>query len=181
VVGSSGAGKSTVGSALAERLGIEYIELDGVFHQAGWRDLPVEEFQRRIEVVTGASAWVVDGNYGAVREIVWRRAQLVVWLDLPRWLVVLRVVRRSVVRCLTRRELWNGNREEWRNLISHDPQRSVIVATWKFHSAVRLRYEAAMNDPAYSGLTFVRLRTSRQIDSFVANGLPDVGKGLVTG
>ena len=85
VVGTSGSGKSTLGAALAKRLGTEFLELDSVFHQPGWVPLPDEEFRRRVGDAVAGERWVVDGNYSSkVRDIVWARADTVVWLDLPK-------------------------------------------------------------------------------------------------
>jgi shikimate kinase len=42
MVGTSGSGKTTVGRALAARLDVPFVELDSVFHQAGWTELPEE-------------------------------------------------------------------------------------------------------------------------------------------
>ena len=69
------------------------------------------------EIVAG-DGWVVDGNYSAVRDLVWDRADTVVWLDLPRLVVVRRITTRSIRRVVRREELWNGNRERWRNLVT---------------------------------------------------------------
>jgi adenylate kinase family enzyme len=84
VVGTSGSGKSTLGAALAGVLGVDYLELDSVYHQADWAPLPTEEFRRRVEAVAAAQGWVIDGGYSKVRDIVWARADTVAWLDLPR-------------------------------------------------------------------------------------------------
>ena len=87
VVGSSGSGKSTVAARLAEQLGVPHTELDAINHQPNWTPLPHEEFRRRVTEITAGAQWVVDGNYSTVRDIVWDRADTVVWLDLPRGLV----------------------------------------------------------------------------------------------
>ena len=74
------------------------------------------EFVRRVTEVIEAGYWVLDGNYGPVRDAVWRRATHLVWLDYPRPLIMARVIRRSLLRATLRTELWAGNRERWRHL-----------------------------------------------------------------
>jgi hypothetical protein len=113
---------------------------------------------------------VVDGNYRSkLGDLVWQRADAVVWLDLPRPLVMLQLIRRTLGRVLTRRELWNGNREHWRNLFSLNREQSVIVWAWQTHAGNHERYRIAQADPAYRDLTFVRLRSHREAAAFVAS------------
>src|SRR5947209_8639096 len=148
VVGTSGSGKSTLGKALAARIGGDFLELDSVFHQPGWVPLPDEEFRRRVRDAVARERWVIDGNYSSrVRDLIWARADTVVWLDLPRRTVMRRIIWRSVQRAARRTELWNGNREHWRNLVSLDKENSVIAWAWQTHSRNRVRYVAAMADP----------------------------------
>ena len=120
------------------------------------------------QLATEATAWVVDGNYSAVREMVWERADTVVWFDLPYALVMARSVRRTVRRAVTRQELWNGNREPWSNLYSLDPRKSIIAWAATRHGVYRRRYREAEHDPRWAGLRFVRLRSQRAADAFLA-------------
>lgn len=159
MVGNSGSGKSWLAGTLSARLGVPHIELDAVFHLPNWGELPVEEFRRQVADLTAAGGWVVDGNYLSVRDAVWDRADTVVWVDPPRALVMFRVVARSLARVVAKRELWNGNRERWRNLVSTDPERSIIVWSWTQHQPYRDRYSSAMTDPVWAHLTFFHLRT----------------------
>ena len=89
----------------------------------------------------------------------WARADTVVILDLPRHAVMRQVIWRTVRRVVLRVELWNGNRERWRNLFARDPQESVIVWAWHRHSVYRDRYLAAADDPKWRHLTFVRIQS----------------------
>jgi adenylate kinase family enzyme len=157
VVGASGSGKSRLGRELAGILGVPYIELDAIVHQADWVALPDAELRARVEAATAAGGWVVDGNYGAVRTLVWDRADTVVWLDLPRRTVTRRIILRTIHRAITRAELWNGNRERWRNVFSLNPERSVIAWSWASYADKRQRYRAAAIDPANEHLTFIRI------------------------
>jgi hypothetical protein len=61
--------------------------------------------------------WVVDGNHPAVRDLIWRRADTIVWLDYRLALIMWRLMLRTFRRVATREVLWNGNRE--RELSAH--------------------------------------------------------------
>jgi adenylate kinase family enzyme len=166
VVGSAGSGKTTLARALADGLGLDHVELDSVFHQPDWTELPRDEFR---DTVTGrlddaVDGWVVCGNYREVREVVWPRADTVVWIDLPRRTVMRRVTRRTLRRVVTREELWNGNREPWSNLYAWAPERNIIRWAWTQYGWCREQYLAAMADPRWRHLDFVHLRSPADVD-----------------
>jgi adenylate kinase family enzyme len=154
------------------------VELDSVFHQADWTPLAEEEFRRRVRAVVAGESWVIDGNYGAVRDLVWARADTVVWLDLPKRTVMRRIVWRTLRRIAGRAELWNGNRERWRNFFTWDPEESVISWAWHKYGPNRERYLAAMADPANGHLRFIRLTSPAAVRRFlrsVPEGRADPG------
>ena len=157
VVGNSGSGKSRFARSLAERLGVPHIELDGIHHQPGWTPLATDEFAARVQDLAAGPGWVIDGNYSAVQPLVWARADTVVWVDPPRAVVMRRLLWRTLRRGISRQELWNGNRESLRNLLSRDPDRNILLWAWTSHAKYRVRYTAAAADPAHRSLTFVRI------------------------
>jgi adenylate kinase family enzyme len=167
VVGNSGSGKSTVARELAGILGVPHVELDGVFHQPGWVPLPEDQFRRAVGAAAAQDCWVMDGNYSAVRPLVWARADTIVWLDLPRRTVMRQVVWRTLRRAVMRQELWNGNRESLRNFLTWAPEESIISWAWHNHGKYRDRYAAAAADPANAHLTFVRLTSRGNITRFL--------------
>src|SRR5437773_10400148 len=82
VVGSTSSGKTTLAATLASRLGLHQIELDALHWDAGWTPAPRDAFRARTSAALAVSdRWVVDGNYGAVRDLVWEQADTLVWLD----------------------------------------------------------------------------------------------------
>jgi adenylate kinase family enzyme len=168
VVGNSGSGKSTLARAIAARLEVPYVELDALFQMPGWEGRPLDEFKAMIAERTAGDGWVVDGNYRlAVTDLVWPRADTLVWLDLPRWLVMRQVIGRTLRRTVTREELWNGNREPWSNLYRLDPNRSIIRWAWTQHEKYQKRFAAAQADPALAHLTYVRLRSHAEAAQWV--------------
>jgi adenylate kinase family enzyme len=141
VVGTSGAGKTTLARRIAALLELPHIELDAINWQPGWRDLTrhdPQEFVRRVDAAIEAEAWVVDGNYGPVRDRVWQRATHLVWLDYERPVIMARVISRTLVRAVLRTELWAGNRERWRNML-----RPSHPIRWAWNTWQRRRRETA--------------------------------------
>jgi adenylate kinase family enzyme len=167
VVGTSGSGKSTVARELAVALGVPHLELDSVHHQPDWEPLPKEEFQRIVAAQAAADGWVIDGNYRSVQPLVWARADTVVWLDLPKSTVMRQLIWRTLRRVAGRQELWNGNRERWRNFFSWNPEESVISWAWHKHAEDQARYGAAALDPANAHLRFIRLARRGDVTRFL--------------
>jgi adenylate kinase family enzyme len=118
--------------------------------------------------VVATDRWVIDGNYSsAQQDLAWARADTVVWLDLPRPLVMRRVITRTIRRAVTREQLWNGNREPLTNFYRLDPDQNIIRWAWVKHPVYAARYRAAIDDPANGHLSFVRLRSQAHIDAFL--------------
>ena len=181
VVGTSGSGKTTLAKALAAQLALPYIELDALNWQAGWRDLvrnDPDEFVRRVALAVAADAWVVDGNYGLVREFVWRRATHLVWLDYDRAVVMYRVIRRSLVRAILRTELWAGNRERWLHMLR--PSHPIRWA-WSTWCRRRREFEERIGQRDYADLVVLRLRRPREAEKLIRQLMRGSGKPELSG
>jgi adenylate kinase family enzyme len=168
VVGNSGSGKTWLGRELAGRLAVPFVELDAIYHQPGWQPLLAEEFHRRVGSIVAGAGWVIDGNYSAVRDVVWMRADTVIWFDLPRRTVMRQILMRTLCRLITRAELWNGNREPISGLVRLDPDRSIIRWAWTRHATYHRRFTAASTDPTYAHLSFIRIGSRADADRLLA-------------
>ena len=166
VVGVSGSGKSTFGGALAARLGVPFVELDSIRHQRGWTELPDDEFRERVAELIAGDGWVVDGNYDEVRPLVVARATDVVWIDPRKSVVMAQVISRSVHRAVTGQELWNGNRENWRDWAS--PEHPIRWA-WNTYDRKQISYPERFASADYAHLRVHRLRGRREAREFLAH------------
>lgn len=139
IVGSSCAGKSTLAAKLSRQGKLPHIELDALFWGPDWTETPPEEFRARVDDATRANRWVCDGNYSPIRDLVWQRADTLVWLDYSLTLVGWRAVRRTLGRSVSGRPLYNGNRETFRR--SFASRDSILL--WVLQSFHQRRRELA--------------------------------------
>ena len=117
IVGKCGAGKTTLATQLADRLNLTNVELDAINWQPNWISLPKREMRKRVdEALPVAGYWIADGNYiRVVRDIVWGRADTLIWLDYSLPVTYRRLLPRIIGRIVKLKELWNGNRETLRH------------------------------------------------------------------
>ena len=168
VSGISGAGKTTLARRVAAALDLPYTELDALHHGAGWVKRP--EFEDDAAALAAADRWITEDQYQSfIGDLLWDRADTVLWLDLPRRVVMWRVTTRTVGRMLLRTKLYNGNRERVRNLASSGHP---IRWAWSQHADRRARTEAKAAE--HPGVRVVRLRTAREAQAF----LHGIGRGV---
>jgi adenylate kinase family enzyme len=96
VIGSPGAGKSTLATLIAEATGLPLIHLDREYWRPGWVEPDADEWQAANARLIAGEAWVIDGNYGSSLAARAKRATVIVWFDLPTRVCLLGVVRRAL-------------------------------------------------------------------------------------
>ena len=181
VLGVSGSGKSTTGRALAASLGVPYVELDELHHGPNWTEASAEDLRAKVEPVVAQPQWVIDGSYRAkLGTLVLERADTVVWLDLPIHVWLPRLARRTFTRMLTREKLFNGNREQLRNLCERP---NIFGWAWRRH--FEHRRELAGWVAQHPNARLVRLRSTEEVQAFLAaaardEGPPEMVPGTVT-
>jgi adenylate kinase family enzyme len=117
-----------------------------------------------VAVVRG-DRWVIDGNYSAVRDIVWGKADTVVFLDYSFWLITRRLLRRTLQRSLKQEELWNGNREDIRK--SFFSQDSILIWMLRTYQQKRRKYLLLFQQPEYVHLSVIHLQTPKATEEWL--------------
>ena len=163
VAGTSGSGKTTLARRVAEILGLPAVEIDALYHGPGW--VPRPTFEEDVRRFADGPEWVTEWQYGAVRGYLADRADLMIWLDLPRRRVMSQVIRRTVRRSRSREPLWNGNVEPPLRTFLTDPDHLVRWA-WRTHARTASRVaDLSVRRPE---LTIVRLRSRAETAKWVA-------------
>lgn len=168
VVGTSASGKSTFSKALAQKLGLIYIELDDLFWLDDWKESADQDFFEKLQqsIDQAPHGYVIDGNYSRTQEIKWKEIDTLIWLDLPFRLNLYRSLKRALHRALTQQKLWNNsnNRESFKSMLSRD---SIIWWMIKTHKKNQQKYLQMMKSNEYAHIHWIRLRTQTEIDIFL--------------
>ena len=167
IASASGNGKTTLGRALAARLGVPFVELDALVHGPNWAETPDDELRAQVEPIVRSDAWVIDGAYRhKLGDLVLDAAEAVVWLDLPVRVWLPRLVRRTYRRVRRHELLWNGNTESVRSAVWG---RESLVA-WSLRTHFRRRREWPVE---LAHLPVVRLRSPREVERFLSSVRPE--------
>src|SRR5215216_1144560 len=83
IIGRTGSGKTTLARELAAALGIPHVELDTLYFGQDFSTVPLSVLRERTRSAIAGDLWVTDGNKKAVRDLVWPRADTIIWLDYP--------------------------------------------------------------------------------------------------
>lgn len=165
IVGTTGTGKTTLAKRLSICLGIPHFELDGIHWGANWEPLPTEKFQTRVSKILGGDTWVIDGNYSKVRDIVFVRADTVIWLDYGIARILYQLFQRTIHRVFTKENLWNGNHENFSSqFLSRD---SIFLWAIKTYPKRKKMYPALFAKPDYSHLKIVKFSTPKEMNIWV--------------
>jgi hypothetical protein len=149
---------------------VPYVELDALNWGPNWTMVPIDVFKERVARAVEGDAWVIDGNYGGrgARDLVWPRADTVVWLDPPLSVILARLLARAVRRIRSGEEIWpdTGNRETYRNqFVARDN-----LFWWALKTYRRRRRELPeiLARPEYAHLTVRHFRRPAEADAWLS-------------
>lgn len=172
VLGTSGAGKTTVASTLSRLHDFPHVDLDVLAAGAARHTkVSTEEFRARVHAVLLKPRWIVDGDYergrtpgrwtGRTRlgDLVLEHADTAVWLDLPLRVSVARMWKRTRERADAARAAGDG--EPW----TLDLVRWLL---WECRSHLRRRLKMKRRLARHPALAVIHLRSQSQVDAWLA-------------
>src|SRR5262245_2099974 len=164
VVGTSCSGKTTFAHQLASKLNIECVELDALYWGPGWTPRPT--FEGDVLAAVQQARWVIDGNYSRVRDIIWRHATAIAWLDYSFARVFSQAVRRTLRRVVLGERLYGGNRETIREtLFDVEAPLWLVVRT---HGRRRREFPELFERAEYRHVGIIQLQTPIAAKTFLA-------------
>ena len=165
VVGTTGAGKSTFAGKLAEIINGDHYELDQLFWMPNWEKRPKDEYAATLSEMVKAEAWVADGNSSPYRKMLWGRADTVIWLDYPFFLIFYRLLGRTIQRALTKQEVFEGCRESFRSqFLSRD---SLMLWFFKTYGRRKRTYQTIFEENQYPHLKIFVFEHPREAEFFL--------------
>lgn len=167
IAGVSGVGKTTLAKRIGAVADIPHTELDALFHGPDWTPRP--SFLDDVRGLAAQDSWVTEWQYKSARPMLARRADVLVWLDLPFWATTFpRVVGRTVRRRIRREEIWNGNVEPPFRRILTDRE---YIVRWAIATRHKYREAVPRLEADFAGLTVVRLQSPREVDGWLSGPL----------
>ena len=156
IVGCPGAGKTTLARRLSECTGLPVIHLDSHFWLSGRQVRPRVEWEARLRALTAHPRWIMDGDFGRTLALRLAAADTVIMVNAPRWLCLLRVIRRGLrYDGPPGDRLANGCRLDWQFL------RDI----WRYRRDQHPHVARAIR--GFRG-NVVKLRSTAAVDAFVA-------------
>ena len=165
VIGSSCSGKSTFSQRLADKKEIEYIELDQLHWLPNWIERADDDFRNLVNKAVSADSWVVDGNYSVARDLIWPRATKIIWLNHSFSLVLYRSITRSIIRSATKKKLFSGNIESFRQTFFS--RESIILWVLKTYHQKRKNYANILKVVASKGIEVIEFNNQSQVDDYL--------------
>lgn len=169
VIGTTGSGKSTFSKRLADRLGYPCIHMDQLFWKPNWVESSDQEFIPKVESVVSGDYWVLDGNYSRTNNIKWQHADTIIWLDYSYFRTFLQLLKRTIVRVVTKEELWpgTGNKESFRKaFVSKD---SIFIWFFRCYKRNKITYAALPGSLECSHIKFIRLQSPKEAEAFISS------------
>jgi energy-coupling factor transporter ATP-binding protein EcfA2 len=168
ILGRTGSGKTTLARQLAAALEVPHVELDSLYFGPDFSTAPLEVLRERTNAAIAGERWVTDGNKRAVRDLVWPRADTIVWLDYPVAVSLWRLAKRARRRTSRlRAEAAETDRRAGLPKQMLAAARGVLTAL-RSHAGQRREYPRMFAAPANRHLAVVRLRSPRATRQWLA-------------
>lgn len=97
IIGCAGSGKTTLAFELAARFNLPLYHLDTYQWLPGWQKVDREEFTQAYHALCDLPTWIIEGSAMSLLAYRIEKADVVIFLDVPRYTCIWRVIKRSVL------------------------------------------------------------------------------------
>jgi adenylate kinase family enzyme len=159
IVGSYGAGKTTLARRLGAITGIPVHHLDATRWDAGWVLRSRESWLRELDAVLAGGSWIVEGNFERTLARRLAACDMAVFLDFPTHVSARRVLRRRISR-RPRIDLPDG--------LTERPNLRLVGLLLDYRRRGRPAIATLLERYA-AQIRVVTLRDAREVEGFVAS------------
>jgi adenylate kinase family enzyme len=160
IIGSGGAGKSTLARRLGERTGIEVVHLDRLYWNPGWVKTEKEEWLEVVRQAIEKESWIIDGNFGGTFDVRAEAADTIIFLEIPRLTCLYRVIKRRLIyRGRPRPDMAPGCNEKI--------DLEFLLWIWNYPKNAKIRKEPLL-ERLQNEKNVVRLRSNREVENFLS-------------
>lgn len=159
IIGRTGSGKTTLARELSATLGVPHVELDSLYFGPNFSTVPLPVLRERTTTAISREQWVTDGNKSAVRDLVWPRADTIIWLDYPLVVSLWRLGKRALWRTSVLKEQTKKTGKK-----SNLPQQFIagakgVLMALRSHRDQRREFPILFAKPENKHLAIVRLNS----------------------
>jgi len=167
IIGRTGSGKTTLGRKVAAFLGVPHVELDSLFFGPDFSTVPLEVLRERTVNAIAGDQWVTDGNKSAVRDLVWPRADTIVWLDYSIWVSLWRLGRRAMWRTSVLQEQAKESGGRKGLPVKFIAGAKGVLRALRSHRGQRKEYPLLFALPENQHIAVVRLHSPRETQTWL--------------
>lgn len=159
IIGSGGSGKSTLARRLGEKTGIEVVHLDKLFWNPGWVRTEKKEWLEIVRQAIEKESWIIDGNFGSTLELRAEACDTIIFMDIPRYVCLYRIMKRWVV-------YRNESRPDMAPGCDEKMDLEFFMWVWDYPKRSKPEKELLMERYA-NEKTIIRLRSNGEIEDFL--------------
>lgn len=161
LIGSGGAGKSTLAKQLGEILNIEVFHLDKLYWQAGWVEPSEDDWEKKVAELLKKDSWVMDGNFGGTMEMRLKACDTAIFLDLPRTICLYRILKRRL-------KYRNTNRPDMTEGCNEKVDLEFLGWIWNYRKIKKPKVEKILQKFEQEK-KIIRFKSPQEVEKFISN------------
>jgi len=164
IIGSGGAGKSTLARRLGEATGLEVVHLDALYWKPNWTATDKAEWREMVSGELQKESWIIDGNFTSTIELRLAACDTVIFLDFPRLLCTYRIFKRWLM-------YYNRRRPDMGEGCHEKVDLKFFGWVWSFPRHTKPVIEERLKRGG-DDKTIIRLRSPKEVERFLKSLTP---------